>query len=163
MCVCWGRRQERDCCELCSSIPTLVSSLLLSHTIISAPSIFPPSYCGGQGGEERGQMGWNEVHLHYLLPPLPFHSSPPISPSIPSCPPLAFWHRLPSSLSLGLAPGLCGGGEAERTSLLPNPTGGHQLEAEPVHGPAQPGPDEAAPPMLSFVWHEDRRGDSQWR
>ena len=81
VCVCWGRRQERDCCELCSScVPytRIFSSLLLSHTIISAPSISPPLYCGGQGGEERGQMGWNEVHLHYLLPPLPFHSSPPI-------------------------------------------------------------------------------------
>ena len=62
---------------MCSSIPTLVSSLLLSHAIASASSISPPSYCG----------------------------------------------------------------EAERTSLLPNTTGGHQLKSEPVHG-AQPSQDK---------------------
>ena len=33
----------------------------------------------GQGGEGMGQRGWNEVNLHYFLPPLPFNSSPPIS------------------------------------------------------------------------------------
>ena len=100
-CVYVGEEGRRETVVSCA--PSSLHSYLLffSHTIPSAPSISPPLYCGGQGGEERGQMGWNEVHLHYLLPPLPFHSSPPISPSIPSCPPLFLRYRLPSSPVLG--------------------------------------------------------------
>ena len=98
-----GEEGRRETVVSCAPSSLHLYLLFFSHTIPSAPSISPPSYCRGQGGEERGQMGWNEVHLHYLLPPLPFHSSPPISPSIPSCPPLFLRYRLPSSPSLGLA------------------------------------------------------------
>jgi len=136
-----GRRQERDCWEWCSSTHTLVYLLFASPVPLPLLPLSPHPRTvrtlWGQGGEGMGQRGWNEVNLHYFLPPLPFHSSCPIPPPIPLCPPLSLWNKLLSSPSLGLAR------VVERLRGRASPTR-RQLEAELVPVPAQPGQDEAA-------------------
>ena len=147
-CVYVREGREGDCCELCSSIP------LHSYLLFSSPMPWPllplsphPHTVGtGWGGERTEGMEWSS----FALPP---SSCPiPLLPSHPPRPSLSLWNRQPSSPSFGLARVVWWWrGWEDRPSSQPNWR--DQLEAEPVHGPGQPGQDEAAQCSV-WVWHK---------